>query len=105
MLVWRSSDFTRYGIQLKDHIMKSEKKIIWHTRQLVVVPGKKGRPYLDADSQRIESISYICSSPELRPVNGAALQHVKLLPTQRKQSQLSERRACTENIRRTTNDW
>jgi hypothetical protein len=40
--VWGSPGCTWYGIQLKDHIMKSEKKIIciWLFRKLARIRGK-----------------------------------------------------------------
>ena len=66
-------------------------------------PVGKGRPYLDANSQRIKSISNIRLSPELSSVNDAAFQCIKLYIHQR--MQLRERREVRRNVRHTTKDW
>ena len=50
-----------------------------HTRQRRdTCQGGGMPPYLDANSQRIKSISNISRSPELGSVNDAAFQHIKL---------------------------
>ena len=95
MLVWRSPDSTLYVFQVKAHIMKNEKKIICVLVSQDARAGEERNPCLNANGQRIQSISNISSSPEISPVNDAAFQRVKLY--QRQTQQLSERRAAPKN--------
>jgi hypothetical protein len=95
MLVWRSPDSTLYVFQVKAHIMKSEKKIICVLVSQDARAGEERNSCLNANRQRIQSISNISSSPKISPVNDAAFQRIKLY--QRQTQQLSERRAAPKN--------